>query len=562
MSWSELEAALSGRAGLEPDGLGAEADGGDTPAWSRKREPYRAADSARARRGPACRTPSCTATPTSASSTAPATRRSWPRRRPGWAWPRSRSPTTTASTAWSGSPRPPRELGLPHGVRRRAVARAARAAERRSRPGGQPPARARPRPGGLRAGCAARSARPSSPAARRAARSTTSRRSPPTRPGTWLVLTGCRKGAVPQRAGTAGGRTRRPPRAGRAGRAVRPGQRGGRADRPRRYPRTATATTPSPRSPPTPGCRRWPPGNVHYAAPGPAPAGHRARRGAGPAQPRRDRRLAARRRHRAPALRRGDGGPVRARYPGAVAARPPSSARSCAFDLRPGRAEAAAFADPGRAHRDELAARADPARGAASGTAADAERTRGRTSRSSTSWTMIEELELPRLLPGRVRHRRRSAGAATSSARAGARRRTPRSATRCGITNVDAVTHGLLFERFLAPERDGPPDIDVDIESDRREEVIQHVYSRYGRQHAAPGRQRHLLPAAVGGARHGQGARLLARPAGRVEQADRPLGAAGRHARRRDIPAQVRRATPTSCMTLPAAPRASTPAAW
>ena len=44
---------------------------------------------------------------------------------------------------------------------------------------------------------------------------------------------------------------------------------------------------------------------------------------------------------------------------------------------------------------------------------------------------------------------------------------------------------GLLFERFLSPERDGPPDIDIDIESDRREEVIQYVYGRYGREHAA-----------------------------------------------------------------------------
>jgi error-prone DNA polymerase len=53
------------------------------------------------------------------------------------------------------------------------------------------------------------------------------------------------------------------------------------------------------------------------------------------------------------------------------------------------------------------------------------------------------------------------------------------------ITNVDAVEQRLLFERFLAPERDGPPDIDVDIESDRREEVIQHVYTKYGRRHTA-----------------------------------------------------------------------------
>ncbi len=54
-----------------------------------------------------------------------------------------------------------------------------------------------------------------------------------------------------------------------------------------------------------------------------------------------------------------------------------------------------------------------------------------------------------------------------------------------GVTNADAVALGLLFERFLSPERDGPPDIDIDIESDRREEVIQYVYAKHGREHAA-----------------------------------------------------------------------------
>ncbi len=54
-----------------------------------------------------------------------------------------------------------------------------------------------------------------------------------------------------------------------------------------------------------------------------------------------------------------------------------------------------------------------------------------------------------------------------------------------GITNADAVSLGLLFERFLSAARDGPPDIDIDIESGRREEVIQYVYGRYGRQYAA-----------------------------------------------------------------------------
>jgi error-prone DNA polymerase len=54
-----------------------------------------------------------------------------------------------------------------------------------------------------------------------------------------------------------------------------------------------------------------------------------------------------------------------------------------------------------------------------------------------------------------------------------------------GITNVDPVSHHLLFERFLSEGRDGPPDIDLDIEHRRREEVIQHVYDTYGRDRAA-----------------------------------------------------------------------------
>ncbi|HWE56858.1 MAG TPA: error-prone DNA polymerase [Acidimicrobiales bacterium] len=54
-----------------------------------------------------------------------------------------------------------------------------------------------------------------------------------------------------------------------------------------------------------------------------------------------------------------------------------------------------------------------------------------------------------------------------------------------GITKADAVKLGLLFERFLSSERHGPPDIDVDIESGRREEVIQYVYDTHGRRHAA-----------------------------------------------------------------------------
>lgn len=53
------------------------------------------------------------------------------------------------------------------------------------------------------------------------------------------------------------------------------------------------------------------------------------------------------------------------------------------------------------------------------------------------------------------------------------------------VTNVDPVANELLFERFLSPARDGPPDIDIDIESDLRENAIQYVYQRYGREYAA-----------------------------------------------------------------------------
>ncbi|WP_369412619.1 error-prone DNA polymerase [Neoroseomonas alba] len=54
-----------------------------------------------------------------------------------------------------------------------------------------------------------------------------------------------------------------------------------------------------------------------------------------------------------------------------------------------------------------------------------------------------------------------------------------------GITAVDPAKHDLLFERFVSASRDEPPDIDVDFEHERREEVIQHIYDRYGRDRAA-----------------------------------------------------------------------------
>jgi error-prone DNA polymerase len=53
-----------------------------------------------------------------------------------------------------------------------------------------------------------------------------------------------------------------------------------------------------------------------------------------------------------------------------------------------------------------------------------------------------------------------------------------------GITSVDPAEQELLFERFISMDRDEPPDIDVDFEHERREEVIQHIYTKYGRRRA------------------------------------------------------------------------------
>ncbi len=54
-----------------------------------------------------------------------------------------------------------------------------------------------------------------------------------------------------------------------------------------------------------------------------------------------------------------------------------------------------------------------------------------------------------------------------------------------GITNIDPIAHNLLFERFLSIDRYTTPDVDIDFDAGRREEVIQYIYERYGRRHAA-----------------------------------------------------------------------------
>ena len=91
-----------------------------------------------------------------------------------------------------------------------------------------------------------------------------------------------------------------------------------------------------------------------------------------------------------------------------------------------------------------------------------------------------------------------------------------------GITEIDPDRIGMLFERFVSKERDEPPDIDVDFEHERREEVIQYIFQRYGRARAAL--------TAVASSYHGAGAiRDVAKALGLPpDQVDTLAGCVGR----------------------------------
>jgi error-prone DNA polymerase len=223
-------------------------------------------------------------------------------------------------------------------------------------------------------------------------------------------------------------------------------------------------------------------GNVHFAAPaqarlGQALAAIRARRSlddmdgwlpaAGTAYLRSGQEMAARLR----------------RYPG-VLDRTVALGRQCAFDFRVIAPSLPDFPTPARYTEAgwlrELVARRAPARYGAPGS----ERVPGAYAQIARELDVIERLEFGGyflivhnivefcehhdiLCQGR--------GSAANSAVCFA----------LGITNVDPVSHHLLFERFLSDGRDGAPDIDLDIEHRRREEVIQYVYRQYGRDRAA-----------------------------------------------------------------------------
>ena len=81
-----------------------------------------------------------------------------------------------------------------------------------------------------------------------------------------------------------------------------------------------------------------------------------------------------------------------------------------------------------------------------------------------------------------------------------------------GITEVDPALGIMLVERFISRERNEPPDIDVDFEHERREEVIQYLYRRYGRERAALAATVITYRPRSAAARHRQGARHRHRP--------------------------------------------------
>ena len=170
------------------------------------------------------------------------------------------------------------------------------------------------------------------------------------------------------------------------------------------------------------------------------------------------------------------------RYPGAVA-RAAEFGRACAFSIRLVAPDLPPFPVP-PGHDEASWLRELTARGVARRYGSFAEYPQAVARRCSASCEIIEEKNFPGyflIVHDIVEFCRRSnilcqgRGSAANSAVCYA----------LGITNVDAVAMGLLFERFLSPAREGYPDIDLDIESGRREEVIQYVYATYGRGCAA-----------------------------------------------------------------------------
>ena len=250
------------------------------------------------------------------------------------------------------------------------------------------------------------------------------------------------------------------------------------------------------------------------------------------------------------------------RYPG-VFGHTVRLARDCAFGFDVIAPRLPRLPRPRPPHRGDLAARA----GRPEGTAAlrpAARRTRPRRLRPDRQRAHGDRGPgVRRLLPDRPRHRQVLRGSRASCARAVAPPRTRPSAYALGITSVDPVWHELLFERFLSAGRDGPPDIDLDIEHRRREEVIQYVYGKYGRDKAAQVanvityRPRMALRDAGRALGYDSAA---AGPVGETGRARASTGPASRYRRTRRSPSRSSR-SPRGCSGCPGT-WASTRAAW
>ncbi len=406
-----------------------------------------------------------------------------------------------------------------HRLRHRAVPGADRTAERCARPRGLAPAPARRRAGRLpplgRRGherAPGRRIREGQPAVR------------PRRPRRTRGRPLACPDRVPEGHRAAGPRAgwgiRRRHRAPGAARPVRQPQRRGGAARPRRPARQRPQ-----RRPGRPGHEaRTAPGRHRQRAlrhPGPVPGGHRARGGPCSPQPRRDRRLAARSRHRPPALRRRDGQTVRALPRRGRTDR--GARRRTRVPAEDGQARAARPRRPGRTHRDVVAARTHLDRCPA---VLPGQRRRRRAPQAGAHRTRAVRdrgEELPRVLPDRARHGavRPRPGHPLSGAGFGGELGglLPARDHRGGLDPLRAAVRAVPVgdarrgARHRRRLRLGPP---------RRGDPVRLRQVRPAQRR--PGRERDHLPAQGRGARHGEGARPQPRTAGRLVEAGRTVG--------------------------------------
>ena len=335
---------------------------------------------------------------------------------------------------------------------------------------------------------------------------------------------------------------------------------------------TRPATTPSPRSPTASGVECIATNNVHYATPSQRKLATADRRRAGPPQPRRARPVAAGRRRGAPALRRRAGPPLRP-LPGRRRAgrrdrpgggvRPRRSSRPTCRRSRAPRSDGRAadrrcstcarlteeggrrtYGERPAPHEDlSLARQGVVARSTTSSTSSS---TSGFPGYFLVVWDLVEFCRRNDIFcQGR--------GSAANSAVCYA----------LGITKADAVSLGLLFERFLST-RARRPARHRHRHRERSPGGGDPVRLRAPRPPPhGPGRQRDHLPGPLGGARHGQGARPLRRPAGRLVEAGRRLGWRGRPPPTSPTAPSRSRAGPGVARSRTRrATSASTPAGW